>query len=66
MDFGLFEAQEDVFKEEALTSGQKVWDKESKSIRRRRPRSWDLSLHLSGGRRGKEEVWSLLAYRGKE
>lgn len=55
-----------MLKEGASTLGQKVLGKESKSVRSRCPRSWDLSLHLSGGKREKKEVWSLLAYEDEE
>lgn len=65
---GFFEAQEVICAQGrgASTWGQKVGGKESKSVRNSCPRSWDLSLRLSGGRRGKKEVWSLLAYKGEE
>lgn len=46
--------------------GKKCGVRSLESIRSSCPRSWDPSLHLSVGRRGKKEVWSLLAYKGKE
>lgn len=47
-----------MLKEGASTLRQIVWGEEPKSIR-----SWDLSLHLSGGRRGKKEVGHCLLSR---
>lgn len=45
-----------MLKEGASILGQKVWGKESKNVRGRCSSSWDLSLHLLGGRRGKQEI----------